>query len=120
MFHAPKQFMVKHPVLGMGEGNNGYFMFEKNGINFNVISSDGMGWEHVSVGIQNSWINKPRCPTWEEMCMVKDLFWDKEVCVIQYHPPKSEYVNNHPYVLHLWRPIGVSIPMPNSIMVGIK
>jgi len=115
MFHAPTHYMVNHPTLGMGEGNNGYFCFERNGITFHVISSDGMGFEHVSVSL-----NKKRCPTWEEMCMVKDLFWDEGACVIQYHPPKSEYVNNHPYVLHLWRPIGVSIPMPDSIMVGFK
>lgn len=107
--------MVNHPTLGMGEGNNGFFVFKKHGIIYFCQASDGMGWEHVSVSL-----NKNRCPTWEEMCMVKDLFWDKEDCVIQYHPPKSQYVNNHPNVLHLWRPIGVSIPMPDSIMVGFK
>jgi hypothetical protein len=32
-----------------------------------VIASDGMGWDHVSVSL------KDRCPTWEEMCLVKDL-----------------------------------------------
>ena len=73
-----------------------------------------MGWEHVSVS------RRDRCPTWDEMCLVKALFWDEEDCVIQYHPPRSEYVNNHPNCLHLWRPIGVSLPMPPSIMVGFK
>lgn len=37
----------------------------------------------------------------------------------QYHPPKSAYVNNHPNCLHLWRPIGIEMPRPPSIMVGI-
>ena len=37
----------------------------------------------------------------------KALFWDEDDCVIQYHPPRSEYVNNHQNCLHLWRPIGV-------------
>lgn len=55
-------------------------------------------WEHVSVSLEN------RCPTWDEMCFVKDLFWEPEECVIQYHPPRSKYVNNHPYVLHMWKP----------------
>jgi hypothetical protein len=54
------------------------------------------------------------------MCQVKAMFWDEDDCVIQYHPPRSEYVNNHQNCLHLWRPIGVSLPMPPSIMVGIK
>ncbi len=114
-FHAPKEYMVPHPAMGMGEGNNGYFAFGRSGITFRVISSDGMGWEHVSVSL-----NKKRCPTWEEMCIVKDLFWDKDDCVLQFHPPEKEYINNHQYVLHLWRPIGTNIPTPDSIMVGYK
>lgn len=79
-----------------------------------VIASDGMGWEHVSVSLPS------RCPTWEEMCYIKNLFWDETDTVIQYHPPKSEYVNAHPYCLHLWRKIGYEFPLPESIMVGPK
>lgn len=30
---------------------------------------------------------------------------------------KSEYVNCHPFVLHLWRPIKEVIPIPNKLMV---
>lgn len=30
----------------------------------------------------------------------------------QLHPAKSEYVNIHPYCLHLWRPLEREIPMP--------
>ena len=52
-----------------------------------IIASDGFGWEHVSVS------RRDRCPTWEEMCQIKALFWDEDDCVIQYHPPRSEYVN---------------------------
>ena len=54
------------------------------------------------------------------MCEIKDLFWDAEDCVIQYHPPKSDYVNNHSHVLHMWRPTEGEIQRPPSIMVGIK
>lgn len=72
------------------------------------------GWEHVSVSAPR------RCPTWEEMCFVKDLFWTEEETVVQFHPPKSEYVNNHPYVLHLWRSKTQTFPMPPSILVGLK
>jgi hypothetical protein len=79
-----------------------------------VIASDQFGWEHVSVS------RKDRCPTWEEMCQIKDLFWDDTDCVVQYHPPRSEYVNNHPHCLHLWRQVGCNFPMPPSIMVGVK
>lgn len=56
------------------------------------------GWEHVSVSLQN------RNPNWDEMCLVKDLFFDDEEICIQYHPKKSEYVNLHKYCLHIWKP----------------
>lgn len=96
-------------------GNNGAFALRlKHGQAAFAIASDGAGWEHVSVS------RTDRCPTWEEMCQVKAMFWGEDDCVLQYHPPKSEYVNNHPYCLHLWRPIGVAVPMPDSILVGVK
>jgi len=72
------------------------------------------GWEHVSVSSEH------RPPTWDEMSWVKDLFWEKHECVVQFHPPESEYVNYHPYCLHLWRAIEMSFPMPASILVGPK
>lgn len=71
------------------------------------------GWEHVSISLQH------RCPNWEEMCFVKDLFWLPEECVVQLHPPKSEYINCHPYCLHLWKP-PFEVPLPPSILVGPK
>jgi len=87
--------------------------------NIRVVASDSAepgsdGWEHVSVSTAT------RCPTWEEMCFVKSLFWDDEETVMQLHPPKSQWVNNHPYCLHLWRKIDRDPPMPNPLMVGIK
>ena len=72
------------------------------------------GWEHVSISTRR------RPPNWQEMCFVKDLFWDEQECVIQFHPPKSEYVNNHPHCLHLWRPIDGHVRLPPSILVGVK
>lgn len=78
-----------------------------------AIADDGdeTGWEHVSVSLPT------RCPTWEEMAYVKGLFWDDDDCVVQFHPPKSEYVNNHPFCLHLWRPVRESLPKPASMLV---
>jgi hypothetical protein len=97
------------------DGNNGFFILIIKGKQFACMASDGMGWEHVSVS------RPDRCPTWEEMCVIKSRFWDSEEdCVIQYHPPKSEYVNNHPYCLHLWRPTEMQIPIPSSYMVGLR
>lgn len=59
-------------------------------------------------------------PTWEEMCRLKDMFFRDDEVVVQYHPAKSEYVNNMPNCLHLWRPIEQPMPTPPAIMVGIK
>lgn len=95
-------------------GNNGAFLFLFGNTKFFAIASDGGGWEHVSVTTPG------RCPTWEEMCRVKSMFWDVEDCVVQYHPPQSQYVNNHPNCLHLWRPINDNVPTPPTYMVGIK
>ena len=71
-----------------------------------VIASNGLGWDHVSVSVEN------RCPNWREMCFIKNLFFEEEDCVIQYHPPKSKYKNYHDKCLHLWRPHHFEIAMP--------
>jgi hypothetical protein len=90
----------------------------------NVIASRGGGsadiggddpysrWDHVSVSLAD------RCPTWEEMCFIKELFFERDEPAMQLHPVK-DYVNNHPYCLHLWRPLDVEIPLPFPEMVGI-
>ena len=84
-----------------------------------IIACDGTpaeveGWEHVSVSCER------RIPNWLEMSFVKRLFWAPEECVVQFHPPESKYVNNHPHVLHLWRWTRGKFPMPPSILVGCK
>lgn len=98
--------------------NNGQFILPglKRRSRLLVMVSDGMGWEHVSV----SHLDDDLIPSWDDMCYVKDLFWEAEETVIEFHPKKSEYVNNHPGVLHLWKPVGKDIELPPSITVGIK
>lgn len=118
-FKVPEQYRVTIGLLksSLEDGNNGAFEIPnitRVDRSVFVIASDGAGWEHVSVSKKNS------CPSWDVMCRVKDLFWDSDDCVIQYHPPESEYVNNHSNCLHLWRPIGIVLPQPPSILVGIK
>jgi len=96
-------------------GNNGAFTIRHKYTVLFVIASDGGGWEHASVHAEKD--GKPRTPTWDDMCFIKDLFWDEEELVLQYHPPRSEYINAHENVLHLWKPIGVEIPLPPRIFV---
>jgi hypothetical protein len=114
MFHVPNEYRLTDGELASSneDGNNGAFTIPFESFTLNVIVSDGMGWEHVSVSLSN------RTPNWREMCFVKDLFWDEEDVVIQYHPAKSEYVNMHENTLHLWRPVDKDIPIPPKEMVG--
>jgi len=83
------------------------------------IMSSGSGaeaesWEHVSVSTAR------RTPNWDEMCWVKKAFWRDDECVVQFHPPESDYVSHHPHCLHMWRKIGFEFPLPPSHFVGPK
>lgn len=117
MYKVPEHFRVQDPRLPFKQNNIncpdfGWFLLQpKIGKReLFTVASNGMGWEHVSVSVRQG--KKVLTPNWEEMAYVKKIFWGEEDCVIEYHPPKSNYVNNHPNVLHLWRPIGIEIPMP--------
>lgn len=117
MLKVPERNRVKDGCLGsdMSYGNNGAFLINRGRTIFSIIVSDGDGWEHVSVHCTSD--RKDRTPTWSEMCYIKDLFWSDEDCVVQYHPSKSEYVNQHKHTLHLWKPVNQIIPIPNKIMI---
>jgi hypothetical protein len=110
---VPEALRVVGGRMGSGplDGNNGAFVLLVKGERLNAIASDGAGWEHVSVS------HPARCPTWEEMCYVKALFWEPEDVVIQYHPAEAEHVNIHPYCLHLWRCLVEPTPMPPTWMI---
>lgn len=82
------------------------FVVVSDGSDWHQEKLPGLPWEHVSVSV------KDRCPTWEEMCWVKSLFFEPEETVVEFHPPQSRYVNRYPYTLHLWRPVGVELPLP--------
>lgn len=131
MFKVPNQLRIRHGQMGSDEraGNNGAFVVASKipGRRLFIIASDGHDWgesnlpgepwEHVSVHAEVG--GKNRMPTWDEMAQVKDLFWDDEDVVVQFHPKKSEYVNNHPFTLHLWRPTTTVLPTPPNITVGL-
>ena len=66
-------------------------------------NEDGM--EHVSVSPKK----KFRIPTWDDMCVLKDIFFEDEEEAYQIHPKKSQYVNAVDNCLHLWKPVGHEI-----------
>jgi hypothetical protein len=76
------------------------------------IDPDANRWDHLSVSTPT------RCPTWEEMEFLKRLFFERDECAMQLHVPPRDHVDNHPFCLHIWRPLDVEIPRPPSIMVG--
>jgi hypothetical protein len=77
-----------------------------------AMGYDPPAWEHVSVSLAD------RCPTWEEMEWVRTLFWDEEETVLQLHVPRSRWVNCHRFCLHLWKPVGIDIPLPPPELVA--
>lgn len=76
--------------------------------NLIIFSIDGNKWEHVSLSFQD------RCPTWDEMCIVKDIFWRKDETVVQFHPKESSYVNLYPFCLHLWKKVNEEWELPDN------
>lgn len=58
-------------------------------------------WEHVFLDLRKS----DRCPTYEEMCRLKQYFFNENEIALQIHPKKSEYVNACQHRLHLWRKV---------------
>ena len=125
-FERAEQFRRHLPVghlPGTSKGERfGVFMMTIPGSQqLRMIANDAeeTGWEHVSV--TKVMMKKGKAylvtPTWEDMCVIKDLFWNKDECVVQFHPPQEEYVNNHPHCLHLWRRVGAEFETPPKIYV---
>lgn len=75
------------------------------------------GWEHVTVSPQPQ---RGKTPEWDVMCKIKDIFWDEEECCIEFHPRKSQYINNNETCLHIWKPIGIDLPEPNTLLLGFQ
>jgi hypothetical protein len=112
MRERPKceKFREKDSQFASPDGADyGAFCVPFKAVFLHIISSGHdleSGWEHVSVSLDD------RCPTWPEMCFVKNLFWPPEESVVQFHPPASKGINVHEFCLHMWRPIGKELFFP--------
>lgn len=91
-----------------GDEGNGCFEVKIGAKWFFVIASNGGGWEHVSVSPSRG----KNIPTWNEMCKIKEMFFEDEEEAIQIHPKKSEYIMAYPYCQHLWRPTDGELVKP--------
>jgi hypothetical protein len=125
MFKVPEKYRITTGMLWSDSSfkNNGRFVVPSpvpgSSRYYAIIASDGLGWEHVSVHVETSTSQKTYTPDWEEMQFIKNLFWEAEDLVIQYHPPQSRYMNVHPHVLHLWRVQGweATLPQPPLVLI---
>lgn len=61
-----------------------------------AIERDGKRWLHVSCS------RRDRVPSWDDLKLVKEVFLGNDRLAVQVLPRAEEYVNIHPYVLHLW------------------
>ena len=52
------------------------------------------------------------------MCEIRDALWNPEDLVLQFHPPRSVYVSDHAFTLHLWRDPKQTIVLPPRFFVG--
>lgn len=110
-----ERWRIKTGQMGSSEidGFNGCFLVPLDGELWHVIISDGMGWRHVSI----SNAQKKVLPNWTVMSRMKDAFFGDESWVVQFHPAKDDYVNTHPYCLHLWESLDEPMPHPSIVLV---
>lgn len=134
MFKVPEKHRVRKGQLASDAsyGNNGAFMIKAvqpvNGGEpiayfFLCIASDakvegGTPWEHLTVTVIHP-VEK-RCPTYEEMKVLKGIFWGKEDCVMQYFLPEDKFKEEHPTTVHLWRKPGLEMPIPEPDLAGMQ
>lgn len=108
------RFIYSDTVEVSKDGFKGFLTIER--IDMSFVASWGGGWDHVSVAPTKRKV----VPTWEQMCKVKELFFEDNEAVIQIHPPKNQYVNNLGNCLHLWRANDKPMLLPPSFMVGLR
>lgn len=113
--HELDKFREPHPFWPQTD-KAGVFKILINGRSFYVVASvDDAGqegvWEHISVAPKN----QKRCPTWEEMAAIKDMFFEPEEEAVTFYPKRSKYVNLLEYCLHIWRPVdGNLLKLPDA------
>ena len=104
-------------------GTNGAFLIPFSAVDGKLyrllcIASHEGDWEHVSVTDQSTKRSQERTPSWEMMTRIKRAFWDDEECVVEFHVPMVEWINEQPGCLHLWKKTGNEFPRPAALFVG--
>lgn len=58
--------------------------------------NDGQRWAHISCSYAD------RLPSWGDLVNVKEIFLGRDALALQVLPPRDEWINQHPYTLHLF------------------
>lgn len=113
-FDKAEKYRSKHPMGFQHEAGNNFGWFKllsEYDRQWLMVMACERGpeidWDHVSVSKENG-----KTPNWREMCQVKDLFWDENDVVVQFHPKKKDYVNIAKNCLHLWCYRKAEFPIP--------
>jgi hypothetical protein len=75
--------------------------------------ADGTPWYHVSYSLID------KTPTHEQTCMVRTAMFRPDVVVVAVFPPVDEYVNLHPFCLHLWQRLTKDRLIPDLRVDGV-
>jgi hypothetical protein len=95
------------------DGWNGMFLVPLEGELWHVMISDQMGWKHLSV--TNA--QKKMLPSWTVLGRLKDLFYGDDEWACQFFPAKEDYIDDHPFCLHIWKPLDEELPRPSIALV---
>lgn len=121
-FDRAERFRAKHPMGFEHSKGDDFGWFEipscyQRQIKLNVlVAPSNAKWQHISIST-----GLRRCPTWEEMCQIKHMFFDPEEVVVQFHPRAIDYVNVAVNCLHLWcLNDGSEFPTPPTDLIGPK
>jgi hypothetical protein len=72
-----------------------------------AVEQDHKRWLHVSCS------RPKRLPNWDDLKLVKRLFVGRDREAIQILPAEARYVNQHPYVLHMFACLDSDSPLPD-------
>lgn len=106
-------FRVPTPDGVDADSEDGFFVVKNHGFReINVVVSTEGGWDLVSVMTRGS------SPTWDEMCLVREIFFRDDETAIQYSVPKPERISTHKFALHWWRPHTLELPRPPRELIA--
>lgn len=74
---------------------------------------EDLAWYHVSFS------RKDKIPSYQDITMIKDEWFGKDLWAIQVHPKADEHVNIAPTCLHLWSCLEDGFHLPDFRFLGV-